>query len=70
MKRKEILQQVKNKSAADITKELAESRDKLWQLRQDLAAGKIKNVREIASMKKYIARMLTLRADAAKNKIA
>ncbi len=40
-------------------KSLQELRDKLWQLRVDLKSGKIKNVREIRSTRKDIARILT-----------
>lgn len=40
-------------------KSLQELRDKLWQFRVDLNNGKIKNVREIRSVKKDIARILT-----------
>lgn len=39
--------------------EIKEMRDKLWQLRVDLAAGKVKNVREIRKIRKDIARTLT-----------
>lgn len=39
--------------------EIKEMRDKLWQLRVDLAAGKVKNVREIRKVRKDIARALT-----------
>ncbi len=39
--------------------ELKDMRDRLWQLRVDLAAGKVKNVREIRRVRKDIARFLT-----------
>lgn len=39
---------------------LAEQREKLRQLRFDLAGGKVKNVKEIHQVKKNIARILTI----------
>lgn len=59
MKRKEI-EQLKTKPAEELKKSLAEHKDKLWSLKTDLAAGKIKNVKEIKKLKKDIARELTL----------
>lgn len=59
MKRKDW-EQVKTKPLADLKKNLAEYREKLWSLRTDLAAGKVKNVKEIKDIKKTIARILTL----------
>lgn len=38
---------------------LPEMRDRLWSLKTDLAAGKVKNVKEIKKIKKNIARILT-----------
>lgn len=38
---------------------LPDLRDKLWSLKTDLAAGKVKNVREIQKIKKDISRILT-----------
>ena len=38
---------------------LPELKDKLWSLKTDLAAGKVKNVKEIKKIKKNIARILT-----------
>lgn len=43
----------------EILKMLQEKREKLRQLRFDLSAGKVKNVREIRQIKKDIARILT-----------
>lgn len=40
-------------------KELIELRDKLWDLKRDLVAGKVKNVEEIKVTKKSIAQLLT-----------
>lgn len=38
---------------------LPELKDKLWSLKTDLVAGKVKNVKEIKKIKKNIARILT-----------
>ncbi len=59
MKKKEF-EQLKTKPAADLMKSLTESREKLWSLRTDLAAGKVKNVEEIKATRKMIARLLTI----------
>jgi len=59
MKKKEF-QEYKNKSKAEILKDLANYREKLANLKFDLAAGKVKNIREIRLVKKTIAQLLTL----------
>lgn len=56
MKTKELRQ----KSKDDLKKNLSEDREKLRQLRFDLASGKLKNVREAGNLKKKIARILTI----------
>jgi len=58
MKSKDI-QQLKKKSLPDLRKELKERQDKLWQLKNDLASGKVKNIREIRDAKKTVARLKT-----------
>ena len=58
MKRKD-LGQLKNRQLPELQKNLREYRDKLWQLKNDLASGKVKNVQEIREVKKNIARVLT-----------
>lgn len=59
MKRNDFIQ-LKTKPVAELRKLLGESRDRLWSLRIDLRAGKVKNVKEIKKIKKDIARVLTL----------
>ena len=54
------LTELRQKSKAELQKLLQASQERLRQLRFDLAAGKIKNVREIRKIKKEIARILTL----------
>ena len=58
MKRKEI-QELKTKPEAELHRLLAENAEKLRKLKFDLAAGKVKDVREIHEVKKGIARMKT-----------
>lgn len=54
------IQELKQMQEADLKKFLQDSREKLRQLKFDLASGKVKNVREIRQIKKDIARTLTL----------
>jgi ribosomal protein L29 len=57
--KKDELQKLKNKSLAELEKELADSRERLRNLIFDLASGKTKNTALIAETKKRIARILT-----------
>ena len=52
--------ELRQKSKLELQKLLQDNRERLRQLRFDLAAGKVKNVREIRLIKKDIARILTL----------
>ncbi len=54
------LVELKQKNKEELKKILPEDRERLRQLRFDLSAGKVKNVREIRNLKKEIARILTL----------
>ena len=54
------IQELRQKNEAELKKILEDNRKKLSQLRFDLEAGKVKNVREIRKIKKDIARILTL----------
>ncbi|MBI2626055.1 MAG: 50S ribosomal protein L29 [Candidatus Nealsonbacteria bacterium] len=58
------LQELKQKSKDELAKLLQDSREKVRQLKFDLASGKVKNVREIRQIKKDIARVLTFLANA------
>lgn len=53
-------QELKQKLKPELEKLLQDSREKLRQLRFDLASGKVKNVGEIRQIKKDIARILTI----------
>lgn len=59
MKANELRQRTKE----ELQKFLSEEREKLRQLRFDLASGKVKNIREIRKIKKDIARILTVLKD-------
>lgn len=59
MRHKEF-QQLKNKPLPELQKNLSEYQEKLRKLKFDLAAGKVKNIREIKMTKKAIARILTI----------
>ena len=52
--------EIRRKSEQELNKTLKESREKLRQLRFDLSAGKVKNIREIRVVKKDIAKILTV----------
>jgi len=52
--------ELRQKNKPELQKLLEDLREKLRQLRFDLAAGKVKNVREIRKIKKNIAQILTL----------
>ncbi len=56
MKAKEL----KQKNEKELQRLLQEDREKLRQLKFDLSAGKVKNVREIRKTKKDIARIMTI----------
>lgn len=60
MKKQEKIKEFKKMGEPRLLKSLVEKREKLRQLRFDLTAGKVKNVREIREIKKDIARLLTL----------
>ena len=52
--------EIRQKSKNELQKLLQDNQEKLRQLRFDLSAGKVKNVREIRQIKKDIARILTI----------
>ncbi|MFA5173051.1 MAG: 50S ribosomal protein L29 [Candidatus Paceibacterota bacterium] len=60
MKRKKFLEEIMNKSEAELLKSVSDKKESLRSLRFDLAAGKIKNVKEIKNTKKEIARIFTI----------
>lgn len=54
------IKELKNKSASELHKALAEKREKLRELRFKDAAKQLKNIREVRVMRKEISRVLTL----------
>ncbi len=52
--------ELRQKNKSDLEKLLVEDRDKLRQLRFDLSAGKVKNVKDVQKTRKEIAQVLTL----------
>ena len=52
--------ELRQKSKEEQKQILQDDREKLRQLRFDLSAGKVKNVREIRQIKKDVARILTM----------
>jgi len=65
MKRKEF-EELKTKPEVELREMLREIRERLRALKFDLAAGKTKNARELKSLKKNIARILTILREANK----
>jgi len=61
-------QEISQKTEGELQKMLHQKREKLRQLRFDLKAGKVKNVREIREVKKDIARILTALSQKRKQK--
>ncbi|MFH1820554.1 MAG: 50S ribosomal protein L29 [Candidatus Nealsonbacteria bacterium] len=54
------INELRQKSNQELQKILTDHREHLRVLRFDLAAGKVKNVREIRNLRKEVARILTL----------
>jgi len=54
------IQELRQKSKPEIETLLREDREKLRQMRFDLASGKIKNISEIRKIKKDVARIMTI----------
>ena len=55
--------ELRTKSAGELTRMLNEMRSELQQMKFDLAAGRVKNIREIRDRKRTIARIQTVLAD-------
>ncbi len=68
MKKQEVAK-LKNKSAAELTKDVAEAKEKLWQLRREIEGGKVKNVHAKAELRRDIARMITVAEEKQKTRI-
>lgn len=53
------INELRTKTESEIKKIIQDNREKVRQLRFDLASGKVKNIREIRKVKKIIAKALT-----------
>ena len=60
MKQKEKIREFSRLPKQELQRNLSEKRERLRQLRFDLASGKIKNVREIREIRRDIARIITI----------
>ena len=52
--------ELKTKNTPELNSLLQEKKEKMRQLKFDLASGKVKNIKEIREIKKDIARILTV----------
>ena len=59
MKKKDI-EKMKVRTVAELTADIGVAKEKLWQTKKDIAGSKVKNVREVRSIRTEIARMMTL----------
>lgn len=59
-KKKDKIRGFRKMNKGELIRVLSDKQERLRQLRFDLVAGKVKNVREIIETKKDIARILTL----------
>ncbi len=63
------IKELRSKNKEDLGRLLLNLREKLRQLKFDLASGKIKNVSEIRKIKKEIAQILTVLEEYADQKV-
>jgi large subunit ribosomal protein L29 len=54
------IEELKQISKEELAAKIKENREKLRQMRFDLATGKVKDVREVRQLKKEIARIMTI----------
>lgn len=58
--KKTDFEKLKNRTSAELVRDLAETKEKLWTLKHEIENGKQKNVRSAAALRRDIARMGTL----------
>ncbi len=58
--KKNDISKLKNRSEAELRKEAVEAKEKLWEIRREIAGGKIKNVKARNALRKDVARLLTI----------
>ena len=51
---------MKVRTVAELNADIVVAKEKLWQTKKDIAGSKVKNVREVRSIRTDIARMMTL----------
>jgi len=61
-------QELRKKSKNGLEKMIRDHREKLRQLRFDLAAGKVRNIKEIRQTRKEVARVFTILEEMKKGK--
>ncbi|MDP2629339.1 MAG: 50S ribosomal protein L29 [Candidatus Harrisonbacteria bacterium] len=59
MKKKDF-EKMKHRSSTELSKELTERREKLWNIQQEIANGKEKDVKKGQKMRREIAQLETL----------
>ncbi len=59
MKTNEV-KKLATKSIAELVKDVAEAKEKLWETHRDVKSGKVKNSHLIGELRRDIARMLTV----------
>jgi ribosomal protein L29 len=69
MKKKE-LEKFKNKSVAQLNKEISDLREKAWDSKQSIFKGKEKNVRKAAALRRDIAQLATFKSVKIKEEMA
>lgn len=62
--KRQAINEMKNKSAAEFAAMLKDAREKLSAMRFDLAAGKVKDIAQIHELRKKIARIITFDKEA------
>ena len=58
--KKEDIKKLREKTATDLEKEILVVKDNLWKMKNDLARGKVKNIREVHNLKRTVAVIKTL----------
>lgn len=58
--KKQDVAKLNNRSAEELLKDAAVLREKIWEMRREIAGGKIKNVKAKRSLRKDLARTLTV----------
>lgn len=58
--KKTDFEKLKNRTVAELSKDLAEAKEKLWTMKREIENGKQKNVRSAAALRRDIARIGTL----------